>query len=110
MSLKLVELQIAIPKTQEIGTIQQNQSNKLIHDQAAMASASMKTSEEQRSKPMEVNASPEANIQSKQQSEQDKQRKGRNKQTAANLDAVEETNVHVPSVHPYKGKHVDLTV
>jgi hypothetical protein len=106
MSLKGVEMQIAIPRTGEATAIQNHLNQKPTHDQAALAQQTMKHQEQQRNKSVEVDASAFLNV--KQDGKGDaRSRAGAQKRKGSK----EETGMPAPDPsHPFKGKHIDISL
>lgn len=106
MSLKAVELQIAIPRSRDMGTEQQQHMQKPVQDQAKLSEHLNKLHELERQRSNKVDQSievehredPSAN----EQQEQDHSRKKKKQQK----DSKEADKAQ----HPYKGRHIDFSL
>jgi hypothetical protein len=103
MSLKSIEMQVAIPRTGDAGMLQSQLLNKPIQDQAMLAAASMKQLEEQRKKSNKVDESSD-HLKANQEGHQKNQYHSKNKSATQSKDEIEQTE------HPYKGHHIDLSL
>lgn len=103
MSLKSVELQVALPRTKDAG-IQQNQLvQKPITDQESLAQEAIRQSELARKKASQTEPEDPLRNHKEGSSGQRGHQQTEKKSKAADLNE-EEVN------HPYKGKHIDLSL
>jgi hypothetical protein len=107
MSLKGVEMQIAIPRTSEATAIQNHLNHKPTHDQAALAQQWIKHQDQQRNKSTEVDASAFLNVKEDGKGE-GRARSGMQQRRKGKAD--EEKRLPVEPGHPYKGKHIDISL
>jgi len=108
MSLKGVEMQIAVPRTSEATNVQNQLNQKPTYDQAILANRSTKQAERQRQVSAEVDASAFLNVK-----EDGKGASPRKRGNAAprKTDKEEGARLAEPdSGHPYKGKHIDISL
>ncbi len=99
MSLKNIEMQIALPRTHDAGKIQEqlNQRGQLIHDQ--LAHTINKENDIKRSKVPENSSSAKLKLKKDNKNQQDHQQQEKNEK---NEKQTENEN------HPYKGKTIDF--
>jgi hypothetical protein len=102
MTLRAVEMQIAIPRTQDAGKVQDQLHGRQTHEQFLMASEQQKEREinRKRSETMEK---------SKMQAEREKNHSGRRSQAYAKT-TEKHSEPMTENLHPYKGKIVDITL
>lgn len=101
LSLKAIELQVALPRTVDAGTQQNQLSQKGVQDQAVLAQELIKKKRElqQKSDKLDTEQHVKNENQGKQQGQDSKQR-----------DQEKDLNDGESAKHPYKGKHIDLTL
>ncbi|NHN28355.1 hypothetical protein [Paenibacillus agricola] len=108
MSLRPVELQFALHKNNEAGLVQNQLNHKPVHDQVLLASAAAKVLEKERQvtgKADDVNQ-PSIHDQEKEASD----RNPNKRKPKQNASAIEEDLNIERRVHPFKGKHIDLSL
>ncbi|MDF2721421.1 MAG: hypothetical protein K0Q59_1096 [Paenibacillus sp.] len=107
MSSRSVEMQIAIPRTSEIGSVQNQLMQKPLYDQAALAAKTMQQKQRELQQSTKVDEPQSAQIR-ENRSDQGKKAKKSPKttedDTKANHTAVSYAE------HPYKGRHIDLSL
>lgn len=103
MSLKAVELQIAIPRTHEASKIQEQLEQRASHDQSGLGLANQKELEQKRSKSEMLEKSTHQGI--RQQG--DGSAKGKGQNPSSSFKKKQEND---EKWHPYKGKHIDLSL
>lgn len=106
MTLRSIELQVAIPRTSEVGQIQNQLAQKPAYDQNQLAQQSAKKADEQLKKSNEIDQAFELQIRDEEQ----KQGGGRNDQKRERKKDEQAEPGQTVSVHPYKGRHIDLTL
>lgn len=106
MNMKSVEMQIAVPRTSEAGRIQHEQQQRPLIDQSILAGQNMKASELERKKSQAMEQSAhnkaikrEGNAAADQEQEQ-----------AEAEERQEEREKEQTAEHPYKGRHIDLSL
>lgn len=104
MSLKSVDMQIAVHRSHEASVNQQQLNQKPSNDQALLGLQHEKQAKLDRQKTGELEESPQANIHDDQSGKRD-QRSRREGRDQRNQD--EETE---QAIHPYKGKHIDISL
>ncbi|GAA0134176.1 hypothetical protein YSY43_10160 [Paenibacillus sp. YSY-4.3] len=106
MNMKSVEMQIALPRTSDAGRIQQDQQQRPLIDQNILAGQNIKASELERGKSQAMEQSARnktvkrdgdaASDQEKEQRDAEEKQEERDKEKAAE--------------HPFKGRHIDLSL
>ena len=107
MSLKGVEMQIAIPRTNEAANVQHHLNQKPVYDQAALAGQQAKLSESEKNKSAKVDETSHLNVREdgRGNTAEGRGANGRKKYgTKRSVPHEEET------AHPYKGKHIDISL
>lgn len=99
MSLKGVELQIAIPKTFDAGKVQEQLQQQSSVSQANAQAASDRQLEKNRETVLESNHTTEANLENKEREQAEQEQKKRQQQE-------QEMN---KAKHPFKGNFVDFS-
>lgn len=110
MSLKPVELQIAIPRTQDASA----QQNQLLHkpaaDQQLLAEQASRQAEEKLHKPNQVEAPSQAHIEEElRERDHSRRRKPGTGEEAASGNEPHNASPQ-PARHPYKGRHIDFSL
>ncbi|TMV52059.1 hypothetical protein FE783_03695 [Paenibacillus mesophilus] len=110
MSSRSVELQVAIPRTSEIGNAQNHLMQKPVYDQTALAAKMMQQKERQLKQSTKIDepAGPLVGDE-RQAGKGDKGKKERN----PGKTRTETANANAGSVrsgHPYKGHHIDFSL
>lgn len=103
MSLKSVEMQIAVPRTTEAGKIQQEHHQRPSQDQTLLAGEQMKQSRQAAQRSTEVNETAESAIRdegSRQQAPED----------GGHSSEQKEHSPERPAEHPYKGRTLDISL
>lgn len=108
MSLRSVEMQIAIPRTSEAASVQNQLSQKPMYDQAALAAKSTEQKERQLQQSAKVEEAAEPQIRDDQQ----RGSKGRRDRSGAKskTDKNNQAGGSPGSGHPYKGHHIDFSL
>ncbi|HZG76378.1 MAG TPA: hypothetical protein VEZ72_11035 [Paenibacillus sp.] len=107
MSMKGVEMQIAIPRTNEATQVQNQLNHKPTYDQAALANQSTKQTERQRQVSAEVDASAFLNV------KEEGKGGARERGAASRRKSGKPGDVRLgepETGHPYKGKHIDISL
>ncbi|MFC9708004.1 hypothetical protein JNUCC31_27245 [Paenibacillus sp. JNUCC31] len=104
MSFKAVELQIAVPRTSEAGRYQSETQQRPVTDQSLLAEQTAKEANEARQRSEALDETAHTNVRDGQ-SKNKEQQNGSNEAESA---LVQETIK--PAEHPYKGKHIDLSL
>ena len=109
MSFRSVEMQIAIPRTSEAGSVQNHLSQKPVYDQAALAAKSIEQKERQLQQSAKVDEAAEPQIRDDQQ----RGSKGRRDRSGAKPKSGKTNNASGSpegNHHPYKGHHIDFSL
>ncbi|CAH0119837.1 MULTISPECIES: hypothetical protein [unclassified Paenibacillus] len=104
MSLKAVEMQIAIPRTNDAGIMQAQSQHKAVADQAQLAGQAEKTTEEMRQKNAKVDETAHLPIRDGERRQNAYYRRTKRKQEDDGGGQQDEPK------HPYKGHHIDLSL
>lgn len=107
MTLRALELQIAIPRMQDIGKIQEQLQQRSQQEQAGLALDQEQKDEVNRTRIAKSEEAAEANINQDAKGQNGGQEQGgkyRQKKTSSPLDAEKE------NLHPYKGHSLDITL
>lgn len=105
MSLKSVEMQMAIPRTNEAGMVQNQLSHKPMHDQAALASGTVQQAQQLRQKAAKVDESVSKRIKDGSGEQRGKQPKSSHAGSKSSKKPSDESHEH-----PYKGRHIDFSL
>lgn len=105
MNLKAVEMQIAVPRTGEAGRVQQDAQHRPLVEQSLLSVEHMKQQEHQRQRSNGVDESAH-NTTVKRDGHHSEHAQGQ----SASEEQEEEQNKERPAAHPYKGKHIDLSL
>lgn len=105
MSLKSVEMQLAIPRTNDAGMVQNQLSHKPVHDQAALAAGTVQQADQLRKKAAKVEESVSKKIRDEAGNPRGKQLKATYPGSKSSKKQAEE-----PVEHPYKGHHIDFSL
>jgi hypothetical protein len=109
MSFKTIDMQIAVQKSNEIGYKQNQLMQKTVIDQSLIASNTEKSTEAARHKSSKVDETTNHRIREEQQKEKNKGLKSTKKQqdkTVIGAHRQEEVSLE----HPFKGRHIDLSL
>jgi hypothetical protein len=102
MSLKSIEMQLALPRTQDIGKLQEQLNQKSVILQHHTSEEEKIKADRNRKKSMKTTGSEMQGFTSDQESSASSYSHSRTKKS-------EEEN-QAPSPHPYKGKHIDISL
>lgn len=104
MSFKAVELQIAVPRTSEAGRYQNEAQQRPVIDQNLLAEQTAKEANEARQRSEALDETAHTDV-------RDGQSRNKEQQSGSNEFEVTSTQETVkPAEHPYKGKHIDLSL
>ncbi|GBF72027.1 hypothetical protein PA598K_00257 [Paenibacillus sp. 598K] len=106
MTYRSLDLQMSIPRTPEAGGIQSQMMNRPSLEQQQLASETTKTAEQLRHKSGEVGEAAETAIQDEQHGHPG----GRDMKQNHSEAEQEEAKDAPPAPHPYKGKHIDISL
>lgn len=110
MSLKSIDMSIAVHKSSDAGQVQRELAQKPIADQSALAQSSLKTADTTRQRPAKLDETDKSLIRNRNQEKNSSGGK-RKKGTAGQQDGMETaTNVSADPGHPFKGHHIDLSL
>lgn len=111
MSLKAVELQIAVPRTQEVGRIMEHQQQRQMHDQQYHINARAHEEMAARQKTTDVSETVQGRI--KDQHQRGKSSGQQAKKAAAaesEQTAVSRQEEHLLRQDPFRGRHIDISL
>jgi len=109
MPYRSIDLQVSIPRTPEAGALQHQALQKAVVDQSQLAADNLKEAEQLRRQNQAVEQGTALNIRSQgQRGGENPQNEQRRKQE----EQPEEETSHVRpnSQHPFKGKHIDISL
>ncbi len=105
MSLKSVELQVAIPRTQEAARVQEQLHQRPQHDQQQVSGQLQKQYETERKRPQSLQESDQRIIR------EDEHSSGKHSSQQQNSRQKNQTQKQKESaIHPYKGHHIDISL
>lgn len=102
MTLRSVELQVALPRVTEAGNVQNQLSQKPMYDQNALQQQQAQLSEQQLKRPNELDETSTLLV-----GEEEQREKGSGQQQRKHKRPAAEQRQE-RSKHPYKGQHIDL--
>lgn len=103
MSLKSIEMQVALPRTQEFGKKQEQINQRSMINQHLDAEEKILKAEQDRHRSEKINYTENNKVNAEdKQSKQDQQQKRKQKQKKVDADQAVK--------HPFKGKHIDLSL
>ena len=105
MSYQSIDLQAALPRTAEMSPLAQQQQNKGMTEQAMLAQHGLKDAERQARRMAQTEQSAKSEISDREHRDNERQQ-GQRKRHAGE----EEQHRESRSEHPFKGKHIDLTL
>jgi hypothetical protein len=111
MSLKAVELQVALPRTQDIIRIQEQQQQRNMHEQQLLIEDRKQLDETNRQRAADIDSTERNQIR-----ERERQKRQNGKNLAPSLDHVEggAEPVAVPAASvmrdPLRGRHIDISL
>lgn len=105
MSLRTIELQVALPRTVEAGKIQEQLTQKSTVDQQQLALISQREAEQNRIRSTPMIPTNESLAIHQHEEREKSQRDKNNHEREKN-----EPNKKNEAKHPYKGKHIDLSL
>ncbi|WP_110933093.1 hypothetical protein [Paenibacillus bouchesdurhonensis] len=106
MNMKSVDLQIAVPRTSEAGRMQQDQQQRPLIDQTILAGQNIKASELERKKSQAMEQSAHNKAIKREGNAAADQEKGQ----AEAEEKQEEREREQAAEHPFKGRHIDLSL
>lgn len=111
MSLKAVELQVALPRTQEISRIQDQQQQRTMHEALIHQSEQNRLDEQHRQRAGDVNETTKGQIKDKQE----RHNKQNKQETASQQDGTSDKEPTVGDerslMHdPLRGRHIDISL
>ncbi|SEK21925.1 hypothetical protein [Paenibacillus sp. OK003] len=104
MSFKAVELQIAVPRTSEAGRYQSEAQQRPVIDQNLLAEQTAKEANEARQRSEALDETAHTDIRDGQSRNKEQQSGSNEPEATSALETVK------PAEHPYKGKHIDLSL
>jgi hypothetical protein len=112
MSLKAVELQVALPRTQEIGRLQDQQQQKTVHEQQININDRTQLDQQIRQRATDVNETAKSQIREKQEKEKRQKRQAAAETDEGTSQAAERirTADHVEMRDPLRGRHIDISL
>jgi len=108
VSMKSVELQIAVPRTQEVGKIQNELHHRSAQEQSLLMNQQIKESREMRQRSSGVTDTAKSSIREEGKQQHSSDSDGQS-QSPSNKQQDHPSEQH-PAEHPYKGHHIDLSL
>jgi len=107
MSFHTIDMQIAVQRNMDASNMQNQLAQKPVMDQSMLASAAQRAMEQARHKSAEVEKSAESAIRDRQgkHSRKSQDRQGRSKRTKG-----QQASSGEEWQHPYKGRHIDISL
>lgn len=108
MSLKPVELQIALPRTQEVTRIQEQQQQRSMHEQQELIAARRELDELARKRPGDVHQSVQGQVREK--TDRERRRQQEQKQRAEIAQHPSAKDGKTLASDPIRGRHIDISL
>jgi hypothetical protein len=109
MTLRAIELQIALPRTTEAGHLQNQLSQKPVVDQSMLAQENLKQAEQQQKRTGEIDQTATMLIKEEDARREQERKRRQGNRNAQGQQPSSETSAKLPD-HPYKGRFIDLTL
>lgn len=106
MSYKPIDLQTSLPRTVEMAPLQQQQQQRAAMEQAALGQQAVKQAEKQAQSNTKLESANQRSISERDPREPRKPDAKRKRRQGEDGEPDEEEK----SAHPYKGKHIDITL
>lgn len=111
MSLKAVELQVALPRTQEISRIQDQLQQRTMHEQLMQLSDQTLHDQLQRQRTGDVNDTTKGLIKEKQEKQKrEKKQETASKQNSTGSEGHSHGNDRSLMQDPLRGRHIDISL
>ncbi|MBO8162482.1 MAG: hypothetical protein H0Z34_02040 [Brevibacillus sp.] len=108
MSLKAVELQVALPRTQEVTRIQDQQQQRSMHEQQELIAARKELDELARNRPTDVSEAAQGQIREKQ--DRNKRRDAVAKRKRTDSEQADKKREQQLLSDPVRGRHIDISL
>lgn len=108
MSLKAVELQVAIPRTQELARQQENHQQRLWHEQQSIIAERNHEDQQNRARAQQLEKSAKGYNKEDRERERQKSHEAMEELEAARQEDGKKP--HVPMKDPLRGRHVDISL
>ncbi|MBB6636729.1 hypothetical protein [Cohnella thailandensis] len=105
MAYKPLDLQVSMPRTLELSPLQQQQQQRPAMEQAMLGQQAVKQAEKQARSNTKAEGAAKRSISDKEPKERKKMSSIRNKPNAEEREGADPA-----SAHPYKGKHLDISL
>lgn len=102
--LKLVELQVALPRTQTAGKMQEQ-----IQQRSAVAQDHLSQQQIEQDIKKKKTTTETENLEQKRLANDDESKKNNARENGTHKDKKSEVSGEKKEAHPYKGKHIDIT-
>ncbi|UFJ42151.1 hypothetical protein LOK74_06545 [Brevibacillus humidisoli] len=109
MSLKAVELQVALPRTQEVTRIQDQQQQRSMHDQQEQIAARKELDELTRKRPTDVSETVQGQVREKQEREK-RRDAGQKQRKRSDEEQSEAKREQLLLSDPVRGRHIDISL
>ncbi len=108
MDLKAIEMQIAVPRTHEAGRVQHEAQQRPLIDQSLLSAENIKERELERHRSSNIDESAHNRTVKREESSSGHQQQGH--ASSGEKQEEEMESQPQPAEHPYKGKHIDLSL
>ncbi|WEK56164.1 MAG: hypothetical protein P0Y55_08985 [Candidatus Cohnella colombiensis] len=103
MSYKPIDMQVSIPRTLELSSLQHHQQQRAANDQTLLGQQGQKTAEHEAKRSQKAESASQHGINDQESHQGNGQHSGNKKNNSE-----EQTEGTVPAQHPFKGKHIDF--
>lgn len=108
--MKSVELQIAVPRTQEVGKIQNELHHRSAQEQSLLMNQQIKESREMRQRSSGVTDTAKSSIREEGKQQHSTDSDGQSPSPSPSNKQQDHASEQHPAEHPYKGHHIDLSL
>lgn len=105
MAYKPLDLQVSMPRTVELSPLQQQQQQRPAMEQAALGQQAVKQAEKQAQSNTKTEGASKRSISDKEPKERQQSSSNRKKRSSKEQEGTERM-----SEHPFKGKHLDISL
>ncbi|NGQ94035.1 hypothetical protein G3578_02465 [Brevibacillus sp. SYP-B805] len=108
MSLKNVELQVALPRTQEVGRIQEQQQHRQMHEHQYGIDARNQQDRQMQQRTTNISETDKGQIKDKQEKEKKRNRRAAGEHKQAAEGKAQGDKGSIPD--PIRGRHIDISL
>ncbi|MDF2679386.1 MAG: hypothetical protein K0R47_576 [Brevibacillus sp.] len=112
MSLKTVELQVALPRTLEVSRIQEHQQQRTVHEQQSLINERTLHDQQMRQRPLDIDQTEKNRIREREQKQKKKQKDSEATASSEGVDITgeEKTTLPVSMRDPLRGRFIDISL